>query len=351
LLPLAAQAMLARELATLLKADLPLDEVLRVVALQPRIGAAARQLVTAVLERVMGGSALSAALAAGGGSGQANSVPQHFWRLVRAGEASGTLPQVLDELATYLEQSARLRGQVITAMLYPMVLLFAALVTVLVIVTVLVPAIVPLFQDAGVPPPLLVSALLTVERALFGHWPLSLLTLGAIIGLIVWSRQSEHGRLLRDRLVLRLPVLAGLVQRGNTAQFARTLATLTRNGVPMLEALHVVGGTVRNRVFRTAIREAEVAVNQGGTLLGSLTRCGLFPDLALRLVALGEQTGQLSGMLTRVADIYEHDLQQQLQRILGITTPLITLGIGVFVGALILTVMSAMLGLNETVLK
>ncbi len=345
-LPLATLAVLARELATLIKADLPIDKVLRVVALQPRIGARARTLIGSVLERVIGGAALSDALAA-----QDGAFPQHFWRLVRAGELSGTLPQVLDELAGFLEQSSRLRGQVVTAMIYPMVLLVAAAITVGVIVTVMVPAILPLFRDAGVAPPLLISILVLIEQMLVGYWPIALAALGCLAGAAIWIGKNERAMETRDRAMLRLPVVGGLMRRGSTARFARTLATLTRNGVPMLESLRVTAGVMGNRAFVAAIRNAEAEMNQGGVLLAPLERSGLFPDLALRMVALSEQTGQLATMLTRVADIYEHDLQQQLQRVLGIATPAITVVIGVFVGALILSVMSAMLGLNETVLR
>ena len=345
-LPLTPLCVLTRELATLVKADLPIDEVLRVVALQPRIGARARRLVEAVLAQVMAGASLSDALAA-----QAGAIPQYVWRLVQAGETSGTLPQVLDELAGFLEQSARIRSQIVTAMLYPMVLLLSAAITVAVIVTVLVPTIVPLFRDAGVEPPFLIAVLMGIERGLLGNWPITVVATATVSVAIIWMWRSEQASELRDRTALRLPVLAGLIRRSSTARFARTMATLTRNGIPMIEALRVTAGVVRNRAFRAAIRDAEAEVNQGGTLLAPLTRCGLFPDLALRLVSLGEQTGQLATMLARVADIYERDLQQQLQRILEIATPAVTILIGVFVGALILSVMGAMLGLNEVVLR
>lgn len=345
-LPQATLAVLARELATLVKADLPIDEVLRVVALQPRIGARARKLVEAVLERVVGGASLSQALAA-----QGRAVPQHFWRLVRAGETSGTLPQVLDDLASFLEQASRVRGQIVTAMLYPMVLIAAALATVMVIVTVMVPAIMPLFKDAGREPPLLISVLVAIERALVGNWPLVLLAVAGLVGLGLWASRNDKAMAVRDRAMLRLPVAGSIMQRASTARLARTMATLTRNGVPMLEAIGVTGGVMRNRAFAAALRETEIEVNQGGALLGPLQRSGLLPDLALRMIALGEQTGQLAPMLSRVADIYEHDVQQQMQRVLGLATPVITVAIGILVGTLILSVMSAMLSLNDTVLR
>jgi general secretion pathway protein F len=345
-LPFATLAILARELATLTKAALPIDEVLRVVALQPRIGARARRLVETVLGRVIGGASLSEALAA-----QGNAIPQHFWRLVRAGEVSGTLPQALDELAGFLEQSAKVRGQLVTALVYPMVLVVAALVTVAVIMTVMIPAILPLFQDAGRQPPVVVAALITLQRLASDNWPVLIAFATASIVAVPVITRSERAMIAWDRLVLRVPVVGSLVQRSATMRLARTMSTLTRNGVPMLEAIGVTAGVMRNRAFGAALRDAEREVNQGGALLAPLMRSGLLPDLALRMIALGEQTGQLPQMLARVADIYEHDVQQQLQRLLGIATPAITIVIGVVIGALILSVMSAMIGLNETVLR
>jgi general secretion pathway protein F len=345
-LPLPAQATLARELATLVKADLPIDETLRIIALQPRLGRQARALVQAVENRVTGGASLSEALAAEG-----DVVPEHFWRLVRAGEESGSLAQVLTELATFLERSVELRTRILTAMLYPMLLLAAAALTIVVILSVMLPAILPLFRDAGVEPPVLIRVLSSLERALLGSPALTLTVLAAMAGGVIWTTASRGARDARDRVMLRLPLIGGLVQRAGTARFARTMATLLRNGVPMLEALHVSSGVMRNGAFRAAIEGAGADVNRGGGLLAPLTASGLFPDLALRLIGVGEQSGQLPSMLGRVADIYDHDLQQQLERILAVATPLITIFSGGLVGFLLLTVMSAMLGLNETVLR
>ena len=345
-LSLASLATLTRELATLVRADLPIDEVLRIVALQPRIGARARRVVTIALERVMGGAALSEALAQDTGA-----VPEHVWRLVRAGEESGTLPQVLDEIAGYLEQTARMRGQIVTAMLYPLVLVIAAMATLIVISVVMVPAILPLFRDAGVEPPVLLTALVAVQRALVDWWPVTLGLVAAIIGGAIASARNEALCEVRDRFVLRLPLFGNLARDTNTARLARTLATLVRNGVPLLDALRVTAGVVRNRAFRAALREAEVEINTGGSLSATLERSGLLPELAQRFVRLGEQTGQLALMLTRTADIYDNDVQQRLQRLLGIAAPVVTIGIGLGIGGLILSVMGALLGLNEAVLR
>lgn len=345
-LPRATLASLARELAVLTKARLPIDEALGIAALQPRTGRRTRHLLLSVQQRVIEGSSLSEALAQQGGA-----IPEYYWRLVSAGESGGNLPGVLEELAVFLEQSEQRRSQLLTAMLYPMVLFLAAAAALGVVLVVLMPAILPLFRDAGVEPPLLLGLLAGGQDALVRYWPLTLAATAFLLAALLWMGASPYGLELRDRLALRLPVVASLVQQASTARFARTLAMLLHNGVPMLEALQIVAGVMSNRSYRKAVRDAEQQINRGGSLVQSLTSSGLFPELALRFVALGESGGSLPVMLARAADIYEQSLRRQLERMLALATPLVTIVIGGSVGLLMLTVLSAMLGLNETVLR
>lgn len=345
-LPLAAQAVLARELATLLAARLPVDEALRIVALQPRIGRRARRIVADAARRVGEGAALSDALAAAG-----RAVPDHVCRLVAAGERSGRLPEVLGELAQSMEQGVRLAGRITTALLYPCLLLVASLATLGLVVGVMVPAVVPLFRDAGVSPPAALAFLAAAQETVAARWPLVLGLVAGAAGLLAWAATDTRLGSLRDGLVLRLPFAGPLARHTATARLARSLAMLLGNGVPMVEALTAASGTVANGAVRAGVREAARAVNTGAALSGELARSGLLPDLALRFVRIGEETGQLVPMLARVADLYEHDVEQRLERGLGIAAPLVTIVIGLGIGALILSVMSAVLGLNEAVLR
>jgi len=150
-----------------------------------------------------------------------------------------------------------------------------------------------------------------------------------------------------DRFVLRLPVAGRLVTAHETARFARTFATMSRNGVPILDALRLTGGVLRNRVFSSAIAAATESVKSGSRLSEPLLRSGIFPELSMRLLSIGEQTGQVDTMLLRVAVVFEAAMQRQMLRILTLLTPLLTLLIGGTVGALILTVMNAILSVNE----
>jgi general secretion pathway protein F len=343
-------ALLTRELATLVKADLAVDEALRIAQVQPLMPGRVRQTIARVLGRVLEGASLSEAFQAEGQAG-GRAFPAYYVHVVRAGEAAGTLGQTLEELAGFLERSAELRGRIGSALLYPAMLMVAAVVAVAVIMSVLIPTIAPLFTDAGVEPPFIIGFLLGLQGATASHWPLALAAVAAAaVGFLVLSRNASW-RLWRDRQLLRLPLVAGLVENGQTAIVARTLATLLRNGVPMLQALEIAGDVLSNRAMAAALRASAAEVKEGAALSGALARAGLFPELALRLTAVGEQTGQLDAMLDRVGSIYEQALQRQLGRLTNLLTPVLTLAMGALVGGLLLSVMGAIASVNDLALR
>ncbi len=334
--------LLTRELATLIMADLPLDEALRIVSVQPLIPARVKRVTTSVLEAVRGGDSLSQALSARG-----SEFPEYYWRLVQAGESSGTLGDVLEDLSAFLEQSSELRSQIGSALLYPAVLLMAAFAALTIIMTVLLPTIVPLFKDAGAPPPASLRFLLSAQEAIANHWVEVLLAAAmAVVSLGVALRNQDF-RTRLDRQLLRLPVIGSLASARETARFSRTLATLTHNGVPLLEAVQISGRVLQNRAFAGAVAAAGESLKEGDTLSAPLLKSGLFSELSLRLMAVGEQTGQLDTMLARIATIYEATLQRQLARLMSLLTPVLTLLIGGMVGGLILSVMNAILSVND----
>ncbi|HEU0061259.1 MAG TPA: type II secretion system F family protein [Hyphomicrobiaceae bacterium] len=335
-----------RELATLVKAELPIDEALRIVVLQPLISARTRQIVGAVLARVLDGASLSEALGA-----QQGAFPEYYWRIVHAGEASGTLGTALDDLAHLLDRSMEFRSRIVSALVYPATLLFAAGAALTIVMTILIPTIAPMFKEAGKEPPALIGNLIALQDFLSEHWLATLLVAAlGIAGLIALFRQDAW-RLMRDRMVLRLPLISGLVENGQTAVFARTLGTMIKSGVPMLRALAVAGDALRNRAMSGAVHACATEMREGGGLVGALGKSRLFPELSLRLISVGEQSGQLDTMLGRVADIYEAALQRQLDRVTSLLTPILTIVIGVVVGGLILSVIGAIVSVNELALQ
>ncbi len=339
-------AAFTRELASLVKAEIPIDEALRIVAVQPMMPVRLRQITNSCLERVMEGEALSDALQA-----QGQAFPEFYFRLVKAGEASGALSDVLVDLAKVIERSAETRSKVTSALVYPAVLLIAAVVALVVILTVLIPTILPIFEDAGAKPPLLIHVLSAFQKFLSQHW-ISVLcaVLATGFGFVVLA-QNPAARLRLDRFWLRVPLIGGLIERRETARLARTLSVLTRNGVPILESLRIASGVMSNRAYMQAIANAGDEVKEGGTLTAPLARSGLFPDLFLRLTAVGEKTGQLDTMQLRVAEIYEAAVERQVERLTSLITPVLTLVIGGCVGGLIISVMSAIFSVNDLALK
>jgi general secretion pathway protein F len=342
-LPLSGLALLTRELATLVKAEIPLDDALRIVSLQPLIPARIRRVTKAVHEAVRGGESLAGALAARGAE-----FPEYYWRLVQAGESSSTLGDVLEDIGSFLERSNEMRSQVTSALVYPAVLLTAAMAALGVILTVLL-TVMPLFKDAGKAPPAMLSFLVNAQAALAENWVLVLALLAAVALALALAWRSPALRLTIDRAILRLPVVGGLVAARETARFSRTLSTLSHNGVPMLDAVRISGSVLQNKAFNLAAAAAGESLKEGGSLSQPLAKSGLFSELALRLMAVGEQTAQLDTMLMRVAQIFESMLQRQLSRLMTLLTPFLTLLIGGMVGWLIISVMTAIMGINDIV--
>ena len=314
--------------------------------MQPAIKPSLRATVLSILERVTSGSSLSAAMAASEGA-----FPPFVVRLIGAGEVSGSLDQVLADLSNYLEQASERASKMTAQLLYPAVLVLAAVIAVGVITTVLVPAVKPLFEDAGTPPPAIIAALGWVAETLSQYGvalaiAAALLTLGLALA---WQRPA--GRLAIDRTILDLPFAGPLVLHTQTARLSRTLSALIRNGVPLTEALRISSGVLSNSALSGLVDDVVRGVEEGRSLSAELQRAAAFPELLPRLARVGEETGQLEIMLLKVAQAYERTVENRLQRFMTLLTPVLTVLIGGFVGFLVISVMNAILSANALVLQ
>ncbi len=345
---LGAQALagFTRELASLIGASLPIDEALRIIAVQPAMGRPIRLIVEGILERVTSGYSLSAALEACDGA-----FPEYYVRLVSAGEISGGLEAVLDDLARALEQTSERRSKILSQLLYPAVLLLAAIVALAVITTVLVPAVRPLFEDAQAELPAIIEILSGIEAFISANLlPLAALLVGLTAALIyAWRSPALKQRI--DRQILRLPLAGTLVLQSETSRLARTLAALLRNGVPLTESIRIASGVMGNRYLAALVDGIRKEVEEGASFSAPLHRTGVFPDLFQRLARVGEETGQLDTMLVKVADAYDRAVQHRLERLMTLLTPVLTLLIGGLIGALVVSVMNAILSANALVLQ
>jgi general secretion pathway protein F len=263
--------------------------------------------------------------------------PRSFSRLyvglVRAGEAGGALAQTLERLATLLERERALASTITSALIYPSVLMLAAIGSVVLLLTDVLPQFVPLFSDNGATLP--VSTRMMIDAgSLIGRWGLPGLGGLALVlfALSRWLRQPEP-RLAFDRLRLRLPLLGPLAREIMAARFTRTLGTLLINGMPLITALEIVRETLGAR--------------GGGGLARPLSASGLFPERTIHLLQLGEETAQLGPMALRAAEIHEEKTRLAVQRMVSLLTPAITIAMGGMIAAIVASLVQAMLGLND----
>ncbi|MGK9230391.1 type II secretion system F family protein [Inquilinus limosus] len=338
-----------RQLAILLSAGQPLERALMTMAggagASGRRGGTVGRLAQPILDGVRAGHSLSAALDA-----QGPVFPRLAVNMVRAGETSGTLALVLDRLADLRERSQKIRDTVASAMLYPVLLVVVALASIALLLTYVVPQFETVFRDAGAELPVPTAIVVALGRFLQGWgW---LILLAALAGALL-LRQAlalPGPRLLWDRALLRLPVVAPLLRILVTARFCRTLATLAGNGVDLPNALILSRDVVPNRAVAAALDTVVTGVRQGRGLSEPLAATGLFPDFAVQMLKVGEETGRIDLTAGHVADAYEQELETSVKRLVGLLEPMLIIVLGLAVGGIVMSILLAILGINDLAL-
>ncbi len=331
---------LIRELATMLTAGQDLDRALRY--LQETASARIRQTVGGLREAVRDGSPLSVAMAR-----YPASFPAMHVGLVRAGEAGGNLGPTLARIADLLDRQRALAATVTSALIYPAVLFVAMIGAVTLLLTEVLPQFVPMFEQSGAALPASTQFLIAAGGFVRDDgWLLLALALALALAARMALRQ-EPARLRVDRLLLRLPVIGGLMKEVLAARFTRVLGTLLLNGVALIAALGIVRDAVGNRAARIAVDRATLAARGGGALTTELQNAGVFPRRTIHLLRLGEETAQLGAMALRAADIHEEKTRLATQRLTSLLVPAMTILMGVAVGGIVASLMTAMLSLNN----
>ena len=330
-----------REFAMLSASEIPLDDALRILQAQassPRL----RSLVDALLADVLNGMPLSDAM-----QKQPKVFPADYVAVVRAGEIGGTLSDVLVELAELLDRRAEIRSRVQSALIYPCILVALSLGTLAIIGGGLIPAIAPIFSQNGKPMPATIQVMLALRE----NW-LELVIGAALMGLAMVgaasaAKRRPEVRLTLDRWKLRLPLLGAFLLQTETARFARTLGTMLKAGVPLIQATTSACSVIGNRHIVVGMVRAIEAIHQGTSLHRALRQETVLPAIALQMISVGEEAGKLDRMLMRVAVMLERQLQSSIDRFMSALTPALTVGIAVMVGALILPVMNAVLSISD----
>ena len=336
-------ALLTRQLATLVQAALPIEEALGAAAAQAG-SARIQAMLLAVRARVLEGHSLAEGLKAFPAA-----FPELYRATVAAGEHAGHLGPVLERLADYTEQRQQSRQKIQLALLYPLILLIASLAIVGFLLGYVVPDVVRVFIDSGQTLPALTRGLIAVSDAVRAWGWLALPLLGGALFVARRALRDDALRLRWHRLLLRLPLIGGLLRTAECARFASTLAILTRSGVPLVEALDIAGQVIGNLLIRGEVREAARKVREGGSLTRALEATRQFPPMMLHMIASGERSGELDQMLARTAASQESDLAARVALLVGLFEPFMLVFMGATVLVIVLAILMPILSLNQLV--
>ena len=319
------------QLAILQDAGLPIVRSLKILEQQQRDGKFKEQ-VGSVAEDVEGGSTFSEAL-----SKYPKSFDRLYTSMVKAGEAGGVLDVILNRLAGFMEKSEKLRKKVKGAMIYPAVVITVAVLILVAIMIYVVPAFQKMFEDIGEGLPTPTQILITISDTLRAWWFLIPIIPFSVWGIMKLVARSEKGRAALDSFKLRMPIFGIIVKKSAIARFCRTLGTLISSGVPILEALRIVKDAIGNVVISKAIEDVHGSIREGDTIADPLRQAGIFDELLINMIDVGEETGELDKMLVKIADNYDADVDVAVESMSSLLEPILIVGMGVMVGFIVIS--------------
>ena len=322
-------AIFTRQFSTMIDAGLPLVQCLNILAEQSE-SKTLRSVTGQVARHVEAGSTLADALRR-----HPRTFDDLFTNLVEVGEAGGILDVVLQRLAAYIEKAAALKRKVKAAMVYPCAIIGVALLVVIFMLTFVIPTFAQMFKDLGADLPLPTKIVMMLSDFVRGY---ILLLIAGMIGAVMALRsyyRTEGGRATIDALMLKTPVFGTLVRKVAVARFTRTLGTLVQSGVPILDGLRITARTAGNKVVEKAVLQCRAAVTEGKTLADPLRTSGVFPPMVTQMISVGEQTGALDAMLSKIADFYDDEVDTAVSTLTSLLEPIMIVFLGVVVGGLV----------------
>jgi len=319
-----------RQLATMLKAGVPLLQAFEIVA-RGHKNARFSRLMMDIKGRVEAGSSLSQAF---------REHPKHFdalyCNLVNAGETAGMLDGILDRLATYKEKILAIKSKIKSALFYPISVIVVAIAVIWVIMIWVIPAFKQVFSSFGANLPAPTLIVMGISDFFLAYWWLmAIIMFGTISGFFFLVRRSEAFRFAVDRISLKLPVIGNIIEKATIARWTRTLATMFAAGVPLVESLDAVAGASGNAVFIAGTRKIQTDVSTGTSLTNAMHNTGLFPSMVTQMTQIGEESGSLDGMLSKVADFYEREVDDAVAALSSLLEPIIIVFLGVVIGGLV----------------
>nr|WP_282580144.1 type II secretion system F family protein [Natroniella sulfidigena] len=329
-------SLFCRQFATMIDSGLTLVRSLNILAEQATKHKL-REAINSVRENVEGGMSLSEALAE-----EDYIFPQLFISMMEAGEVGGVLDETLNEMADHFERENELNQKITSALAYPVVIMVVAMGVVAFLVGVVLPTFVDMFAGMDIDLPLPTRILMMITSFVANYWYLILLTTVAMIFALYRYYQSEDGRRRIDALLLKIPLVGDLLIKIAVTRFSKTLSILIRSGVTILEGFEIVARIMTNRVIAERIMEARQSVSEGQSIATPFVQDGLFPTMVLQMIRVGEETGNLDGMLEKVADFYEREVEYKVDAMISLIEPAMILILGIVVGGIVISVMLPM---------
>ncbi|OIO38903.1 MAG: type II secretion system protein GspF [Candidatus Omnitrophica bacterium CG1_02_49_10] len=332
-----------RQLSSIIDAGIPIVEALNILTQQVE-AKRFKEVLSKVEEDVRGGKDISDAF-----SKWPKIFDDLYVNMVRAGEASGALDDILDRLASYLEKANSLKRKVKTSLIYPAVVITMAIGITLFLMIRVIPVFKEIFSSMSVELPLPTQILIGISDALIHNFWFGLIAIIAMIMGFLKVISTERGRFIFDKTILKLPVFGSLLRKVAVARFTRTFSALVKSGVPILTALDIVGKTSGNKVVEKSVLEARSNVKEGETISEPLRRSGVFPPMVVHMIAVGEKTGELEKMLSKIADFYDEQVDAAVSGLMSAMEPLIILFLGLIVGGIVIAMFLPIFKLGELV--
>lgn len=330
-----------QELATLLQAGLPLDRSLTILG-DLTENAYLKEIGNELLREIKGGKSLSEGLAL-----YPHVFPKLYVNMIKAGEYSGSLDSILFRVTEYLESAEELRSYLVSSLIYPAILAAVGSGSVIIMITFVIPKFAAIFENAGAPIPLPMRIMLGLSSILTGYW---WLILGALIGGIFLFRRvlrSKEGRMRWDRRMLNLPLAGNLLRKIEVSRFSRTLGTLLKSAVPMIQSVNIVKEVINNRVISSSMDPIISGIKKGEGLAKPVKDSKTFPAFAVHLLEVGEETGRLDDMLLQIADTYERELRTAIKRLIALFEPAMILVMGLLIGAMVVSMLYSIFSIND----
>ena len=324
-------SLFTRQFATMIDAGLPIVQCLNILTEQSE-SKLLRRTIRIIQKDVEGGSTLADALAK-----HPKIFDDLYVNMVQAGEAGGVLNTILNRVALFIEKATKLKKKVKGAMIYPSAIIAVAVIVVAILLVFVIPVFAELYGSMGKALPVPTQITINISNWFVANW---YFMLGGLIGIVIAIRvyyQTEQGRMNIDQVMLRLPIVGDLLRKVAVARFSQNMAILLSSGVPILDGLAITARTAGNKVVERAIMDARVSISQGKTVAEPLRESKIFPPMVCQMVAVGENTGGLDGMLRKVAELYEEEVDDAVANLTALMEPMIMIILGVILGGLVIS--------------